>query len=73
MTTAELQRLRDIHAEVTRLRRGLNRTGYDIPALEPAISQAREGIDRLEKWTDELVYIAETELQPRRGRPPRTE
>lgn len=73
MTTAELQRLRDIHAEVTRLRRGLNRTGYDITALEPAISQAREGIDRLEKWTDELVYIAETELQPRRGRPARTE
>ncbi len=48
----------DLTAEIERK---LGLKGYDIPDLEPAITEAREHAAKLHAWVSELNWLAETE------------
>ncbi len=69
MNTRNRERLHELQKLTHKIQRSLRSPEYDIVELEPGITQAREGADRLEKWLDELIFIAETELMPQPGRP----
>lgn len=70
MRTRELELFRSMHNASRRIAVLLNRRREDCPteialSLDMALRKSRE----LEKWLEEIVYLAETELVRPVGRP----
>lgn len=66
MNTPDIERLHELKEMSHKISRSLKRKAFQIPDLMPGVLEAESHADRLEKWLDELVWIADTELRPRR-------
>lgn len=60
----DIERIKGLAREVAIMRSRLDREYLDVPELEPALTEARETVAKLEGWCNEMAWIAEHELAP---------